>query len=182
MTFGVKHYIFDPYSMAATVTSSLADKGSLIQICVEADEPNSCDMEEVNKLQDQVDNTTPTGSTPLHFVALGKNIQLAQWLIDNKATFVANESGETPFHWACKVGFEPMVTLFLYYMPKRFRSRRDNNNKSAKKWAKDFDQTHIVTLLTQERHKQLANSRKHIVHFFSKLTGSQSNVLIENKS
>merc|ERR1712063_103777 len=76
---------------------------------------------------------------PLHFVALGNNIQLAKWLLANGATFEFNDEGETPLHWACRAGSEPMISLFLQHMTRAQIIQRDFDTLTAFDWAKEYE-------------------------------------------
>jgi ankyrin repeat protein len=54
------------------------------------------------------------GYTPLHWAASQKNVEIAQWLLDNNAVFDAkNESGQTPLHLACSYGSPRIAQLLL---------------------------------------------------------------------
>lgn len=107
----------------------------LINLCVTDQElPN----EKLSKYKKLVNITTPTNTTPLHFVALGNNIMLGSWLIKKGAIIKANLDGQTPLHWACKSGNLKMIELLLNNMKKDQIRMQDIENKSAYDWALEY--------------------------------------------
>merc|ERR1711879_582355 len=83
----------------------------------------------------------------LHFVALGKNISLAQWLLDNGAIFSSNETNETALHWACKSGYLPMVKLLFHNMTNYEVVQKDIDGLSALDWAEENENYLVVQFL-----------------------------------
>uniref|UniRef100_A0A7S4I5H3 Uncharacterized protein n=1 Tax=Vannella robusta TaxID=1487602 RepID=A0A7S4I5H3_9EUKA len=127
----------------------LPDVGKLLQICATLDQPGQYYPEELEELRDEACNSiSPLGSTPLHFIALGQDVDMAKWLIDNGSTFRANDDGQTPLHWACKGGYLPMVELLVAHMRESSIKHKDNNNKDARQWAKEYGHHDIVTFLS----------------------------------
>jgi len=121
---------------------------TLVNVCVAADEADSANLESLVELIEQINEPTPNGkNTPLHFVALGTNIQLAQWLLENGAVFQSNENGESPLHWACKSECIQMVELFLYHMNRKEITQLDLNEDSCMDWAKEYKNKEALQLL-----------------------------------
>lgn len=120
---------------------------TLIKICVSNDENIRINTNKLEKYKKQINAPTETGNTPLHFVALGDNLNLASWLIYNGAIIRPNYYGETPLHWACKHGNLEMVRLLLKNMTKYQVHLGDVNNTTAVRWAEDYCHKDIALLL-----------------------------------
>ena len=120
---------------------------TLIKICVSNDENKRINFKKLTKYMNQINITTETGNSPLHFVALGNNLNLASWLIKNGATFELNDHGETPLHWACKQGNSEMVSLLLKNMTKHEINMEDWNHATAARWAKDYNHKDIAVCI-----------------------------------
>lgn len=110
----------------------------LLQICIRSDEEHSVALTELECLKPYVRAASDSGTTPLHFVALGKNVQLAAWLIENGATFEKNEEAETPLHWACKTSCPIMISLFVNSMTKSEINQKDIEGRTALDWAVEY--------------------------------------------
>merc|ERR1712137_750819 len=102
------------------------------------DKDNSVDVSKLKDFTADINITSTTGTTNLHFVALGENIQLAQWLLQNGAEFTLNRKGQTALHWACKSGHLPMVKLILSYIPQYLISVVDVDGTTALDWAYEY--------------------------------------------
>merc|ERR1712137_861240 len=123
--------------------------GALVKVCVIADEEHSANLDALANLIDLINEPTTSGhNTPLHFVALGKNIQLAKWLLDNGAIFVQNENGESPLHWAVKSSENTaIIELFLSHMSKGEIEKLDENEESCMDWAIEYNNKKAIRLL-----------------------------------
>ena len=121
----------------------------LTRLCVAADSDESIQLKRINfaSLLPAVNSRTELGSTPLHFVALGSNLKLAKWLLENGASFSRNDDGETPLHWACKSGHLPMVQLFLFHMTVSDVIAKDYDALTPLDWAIEYEHDHIAKLL-----------------------------------
>ena len=120
----------------------------LIRICATLDQEQTKKLT-LQKYTCQVNEPSITRSTPLHFVALGKNTELAKWLLDNGAAFTTNEYGHTPVHWACKTGYLPMLELFLEHIPLDLITQKDEEGATAMDWALEYEQTAVVKRLSE---------------------------------
>ena len=120
---------------------------TLTKICVSNDENKRINFKKLTKYMNQINVTTVTGNSPLHFVALGNNLSLASWLIENGATIGPNARGETPLHWACKQGNLEMVSLLLKNMTKHETKKEDRNRATAARWAKDYNHKDIAAFI-----------------------------------
>ena len=118
---------------------------TLIKVCVYTmeDDGNDLNTSYMDKFKSLINSTTESGSTPLHFVALGQNIKLATWLFEKGAIVVTNEDDQTPLHWACKNGCLPMVQLLLNHMTKEQIKKKDFDGTSALDWAKEYEHDDI---------------------------------------
>ena len=121
----------------------------LIKVCVHSLEEEKIDIYFLEQFVPFVNTSAETGSSPLHFVALGKNVRLATWLLNNGATIVSNEDDQTPLHWACKNGCLPMVELFLENMTKEQILKKDFEGLSALDWAKYYEHFEILAAIEQ---------------------------------
>ena len=120
---------------------------TLHRICVTCDTNGSHLQVQVEALRDEINELSEREVSPLHFVALGENIKLATWLLQNKAEFFQNEYDESPLHWACKVGYFPMVQVLLSHMTPSEINETDIDNLTALDWAREHGHNHIVNLL-----------------------------------
>lgn len=120
---------------------------TLIRICVSHDEQDTTDIKKLKKFADQIESSTDTNTTPLHFAALGNNISLATWLLENGATIRTYEDGQTPLHWASKQGNCKMVQLLLDNMTKEQVLMKDIDNTTAYDWSIEYSNSEISTLL-----------------------------------
>lgn len=119
----------------------------LIKVCVATEANGEIDPKFVQQFIPYINETAETGSSPLHFVALGQNIQLATWLLENGAIFVENDNVETPLHWACRNGYVPMVKLLLTHMSICMIEKKDLYGKTALSWAKEYEHSEIISLI-----------------------------------
>ena len=119
----------------------------LIRLCVQCEQSTTWKILR-NHLLSEVNETTLAGSSPLHFVALGENIELAEWLLNNGAHILANNNGETPLHWACQAGHVPMVKLFLKAMTPTQIAHKDRFGDSALLWAIESKKFEVIELFT----------------------------------
>lgn len=120
---------------------------TLIKICVTNDENVDLNYKKLTKYMKQINISSETGNTPLHFVALGYNLSLASWLIDNGAVIRPNDYGETPLHWACKHGNLEMVKFLLRNMTRYQINIEDLTHKTAVGWAKEYDHSNVAQLI-----------------------------------
>lgn len=136
----------------------------LVRLCVKADEEGSCNiqaLEQADAIIDQVNDIGIRQSTPLHFVALGTNVSLGKWLLSKGAIFRQNEDGETPLHWACKIGCTEMVQVFISEMSFEEIHLCDYNGDTASDWAKEYENKEIVEILNlKSRKAKTKNLRK----------------------
>lgn len=132
---------------------AMKDK-TLLHLCIQKDEENSCvNVSVLENLKHLVRVSSDSGVTPLHFVALGKNIELASWLLGNGATFQINEQAETPLHWACKTGYYAMISLFVEFMTTSEINQKDIEGDTALDWAVEYktDDTPFILELLASR-------------------------------
>ena len=135
---------------------------ALIKVCVHCMDEEKIQPSFLEKFIPLVNTTSETGSSPLHFVALGENIRLATWLLEKGATIVANEDEQTPLHWACKNGYLPMVELFLDNMTKEQILKKDFEGLSASDWAKYYEHAEIglaIEQITKKKPKTLKQEK-----------------------
>jgi len=78
---------------------------------------------------------------------LGKNLKLAEWLLESGAVIQTNENGETPLHWACKYGHLPMVEFLVANMGMTDVLQQDAEGFTCLHWAKDYDHKDIIKFL-----------------------------------
>ena len=144
---------------------------NLLELCAYLDVPNTKTIQMVHPLTEQVNDVSPGGGSALHFVALGKNLELAAWLFVNGAKFCTNEYEETPLHWACRGGHVPMVKLFLRNMTYKQIIAKDHQGKTAFDWATAFQLEEIAYLIdrsttrTARFHSFRVSVHKRFQHF-----------------
>mgnify|MGYP005993206233 CR=1 FL=1 len=92
-----------------------------------------------------VNMLSPARNSPLHFVALSGNIEMAWFLISHGADFVTNDYDETALHWACKSGNHTMVDLFLSQGADINAGDMDGNTPIH--WATENNHFELVALL-----------------------------------
>ena len=80
-----------------------------------------------------------TGKFILHFVAMGKNVALVQWLLDNHAKILSNFKVQTPLHYACRFGYTPMIQFLIDHMTKEQINQAHIENTTAKDWAIEYE-------------------------------------------
>lgn len=124
----------------------------LIKLCIQAmdDEDNHHNQQYLQKFVSLVNVTAESGSTPLHFVALGKNTQLTKWLLENGAIVMTNEDCQTPLHYACRNGNVSMVQILLNHMSKEQIIIKDWEGTTALDWAKEYEFNRIISLIEQK--------------------------------
>ena len=121
---------------------------ALVQHCLKHDEENDpMNYKELERLRFQVHDVSPEGSFPLHFVAMGKNVSLAEWLLDNHAKILCNCNVQTPLHYACRFGYKPMVQFLIDHMTKEQITQADIENTTAKDWALEYEHEEIAASL-----------------------------------
>ena len=107
----------------------------------------------------QIRQTSCTGSTPLHYAALRKDVRFVEFLLANGAEVNrVNNFGETPLHWAVKAGREQVVSLLLESGAQV--DLLDSENLSALDWALEEEQTHLVPLLNSKKTQVHRPSRR----------------------
>lgn len=119
----------------------------LIKLCVNSFDEEIIEKEYLSEFVSLINECAETGTSPLHFVALGKNTALAIWLLENGSILVENEDSQTPLHWACKIGYLPMVQIILKYMSKEMINKEDFEGTTALDWAKEYEHPKIISLL-----------------------------------
>ena len=83
----------------------------LIRLLVQS---RSYSEEDLRPLTCFVRNTTNSGSGPLHFAVLRKDVRYTQFLLRHGADVNAlNHYLESPLHWAVKAGHEDVVRALL---------------------------------------------------------------------
>ena len=128
------------------------DWTSLVSTCIRADEENAYSRSDIKTLagaKHMINHPTTSGNYPLHFVALGRNVSLAEWLLDNGGAFYTNQDYQTPLHWACRAGYLPMVSLFLLHMTPNQITFQDEEGNSALDWAREYEHEDIINLLNE---------------------------------
>lgn len=119
----------------------------LVKLCVsQMDVDGTINLSALDKYKKDVNETTNTGSTPLHFVVLGDNLSLAKWLVDNGAVIQNNNDNQTPLHWACKKGNIEMVKLLLSIMTTEEALQKDIDNTKALDWAVEYEHLEVIKL------------------------------------
>lgn len=119
----------------------------LVKICVNQLEENTINASMMENYKNKINDPTDTGTSPLHFVMLGNNLELAKWLIKNGAVIQKNLDGQTPLHWACKEGNIEMVKLLLNIMTKKEIKKKDCDNTTACNWAEEYEHQEVVHLI-----------------------------------
>mmetsp|Transcript_41170 Transcript_41170/g.63444 ORF Transcript_41170/g.63444 Transcript_41170/m.63444 type:complete len:155 (-) Transcript_41170:16-480(-) len=118
------------------------------KICMAFDcETDIIDTQTLEKYKSQVNQNTINGSTPLHFVALGTNVQLATWLIENGAEFILNDELQSPLHWACKRGYLPMIKLLLTHIPTNMIRQTDDEGNTAYDWTVEYEHKTVSRII-----------------------------------
>lgn len=116
----------------------------LHMLCLEdATELTPADLE---KFIFYINASTENGSTPLHFVAVSGNLEMAWFLISNGADFVRNKAKETPLHWACQYGHVDLVDLFLNCGADI--NAVDEYDSTPLHWAAENNHDAIISLIT----------------------------------
>lgn len=151
----------------------------LIKVCVYCEANEKLDTSFLEKFIPLINTTTVTGSSPLHFVALGKNTHLALWLLENGALIVENEDAQTPLHWACKNGYLPMVQILLKNMTKKQILKKDSQDTSALDWAMEYKHFEIQLTLEEVNPKKskctIQEKHKHKAKFSLRRNSAQNN-------
>ena len=106
----------------------------LIWHCINSEE-EQFNKKKLAQYKNQVNVSTATNTTALHFVALGSNVMLASWLIKNGIRVKSNLDGQTPLHWACKSGNVCMIEFLVKNMRKEQIHTKDMEDKTAYDWA-----------------------------------------------
>jgi ankyrin repeat protein len=90
--------------------------------------------------------TTESGSTPLHFAVLRRDVRYTQYLLQQGADVnKVNLYQESPLHWAVKAGHEDVVRALL--SAGALPNVTDSASHSPLDWAKDENQLHLIPLL-----------------------------------
>ena len=143
---------------------------NLIKVCVRHEEEDSIDTARLTAVIREIHITSSCGSTPLHFVALGKNTSLALWLLKNGACIEENDDNETPLHWACKEGYLPMIKILLQQMTSQQIHQKDIDGLAAADWAEEYElSTEIISMLSppsdNSKREGIVKYLNHVVSF-----------------
>ena len=104
----------------------------------------------MNRLVSYLHITTASGSTPLHYAALRKDVRFIEFLLQKGVCVdVRNCFMETPLHWAVKQGHMEIVMLLLSSGAQL--DALDTESLSPRDWAIDEDQPHLLPLLRRRR-------------------------------
>jgi ankyrin repeat protein len=100
----------------------------------------------LSNLLEHLDESTESGSTPLHFAALQPNPEVLSILLNAGANANAlNYYHESPLHWAVKAGNAEIVSLLLEAGARP--DSLDGDDKSPVDWAIQEGQTQLLPLL-----------------------------------
>jgi uncharacterized protein len=103
-----------------------------------------------------INNTTDSGSTPLHYAALRKDIRFVRFLLQQGLDVnTSNHYQETALHWAVKAGHTQVVEELL---ASGARQTRDSENHSPLDWAVEEEQVHLIALLRPSKSLPLPHS------------------------
>lgn len=111
---------------------------------------HSFDEIELNALLPHMSSLTDSGSTPLHYAALRKDVRFVRFLVlQGLAVDSQNAYGETALHWAVKAGHQETVRFLVSFGADP--GRLDTETNSPRDWAVEEEQTHLVLLLRPAR-------------------------------
>ena len=131
---------------------------TLVRVCVKDEEDGDTNLKllERDKIFSSINDIGVRQSTALHFVALGTNLKLLEWLFANGVIIQQNEDGETALHWACKTGSSTMVQKFLSEMTLEEIQLPDSCGETALDWAIEYEHKAIVNLINEEINSKLS--------------------------
>lgn len=100
-----------------------------------------------NLLDRYANKTTETGCTALHFAVSGGNPVFIEQLLGNDPSLVnrLNAYGESPLHWACKLGDRSMVSLLIGAGARV--NQADTEGNTPLHWAAEYDESAIAEFL-----------------------------------
>ena len=102
---------------------------------------NSFCLGRMNTLVSDVHVSTASGSTPLHYAALRRDVRFVEFLLQQGVFVdVCNRFNETPLHWAVKQGHIEVVSLLIS------SGARVDRRLVSQDWTIGEDQFHLLPL------------------------------------